>query len=579
MLQCPKTEYSSGYWIETMDKYAVYKWKITGGFFKDHFGQLKDEIIIYKTEIYSTYLYVSVIWNNIPSKDGKAPKGTVSIDTYKNETIQDKYIIGSGKREQEIKSLNDIIPPSLTSNAPTSPQIDFGMQGIKVSFTGPFYYPGIKNNGNPVPVTQFEWKIPGKWKAQTGSKTSSGTYLTSDPEIKLETDASSGGEVMVRGVNDCAGSGDYSVYSFPLTFTRATGIEFLKYPQTVPLGIVETYDFSVLSIQGVTFEWRAPSGWSINGGGNTYSGIGANAVRITTKECPTNEKVRVRLAQGNNISEWAVFPTVVELPAIKSPPGEIKQYQSTSFSLDMPDDNIASTEWFVNDVSVGTATNTSSLAFVINESGKVRISAKVTLSGCPAVSIPKIEVNVEKAPDPIISGPTLICDQATYTVINLPQGATVEWSASKLNIIGGQGTPSVTVQKNSSLSSSVSVQATITMNGGNTITVRKNNIQAGTLAPNILLCTVDDKAPGTVGAAVSSGITGTLYWLYAKGISSNASDYIWRLYPSDPFLLPVQQPGQKISFQKNTPGNYLVSLQYNGECGWSDEIFSTIRIE
>lgn len=304
---CPKIEYSSGYWIETKNNYAAYKWKITGGSFKDQFGQLKDEIIIYKTAFFPTYLYVSVIWNNVASKNGKAPKGTVSIDAYKNETIQDEYIIGSGKREQEIKSLKDIIPPSLTSNAPTSPQIDFGTHGVKVSFTGPLYYPGIKNNGNSVPVTQFEWKIPVKWKAQTGSKTSSGTYLTSDPEIKLETDAFSGGEVLVRGVNDCAGSGDYSEYTHPFKFTRTAGIEFAEYPNTVPLGVIETYDFSVLSIQGVTFEWRAPSGWSINGGGNTFSGLGANAVRITTKKCPTNEKVWVWLSQGGEISEPAIF--------------------------------------------------------------------------------------------------------------------------------------------------------------------------------------------------------------------------------------------------------------------------------
>ncbi len=99
------------------------------------------------------------VWNNVASKDRKAPVGTITIDTYQSESLIKDNIIGVGKREQEIKSLKDMIPPSLSSNA-TSPRLNFGEKEVKVYLDGPFNYPGIKINGFPVPVTQYEWQIP-----------------------------------------------------------------------------------------------------------------------------------------------------------------------------------------------------------------------------------------------------------------------------------------------------------------------------------------------------------------------------------------------------------------------------------
>ncbi len=265
--------------------------------------------------------------------------------------------------------------------------------------------------------------------------TPSGTYLTSTGEIKLITDATSGGEVKVRGVNDCVGSGDYSEYSWPLTFTRATGIEFLEYPQTVPMGVVNTYTFSVLLITGVSYEWRAPSGWSINGGGNTYTG--ENAVQVTTGECPTEEKVLVRMLLEDDYSPWVEFSTTVSFPAINTPGERVMQYQPATFSLDMSDEDIESVEWLVDGNSVGMVTNTSSLSFSINEPGIVNISARLKLTGCSAVTLPEVEVDVAKAPVPVISGPYTILGSATYSINGfdgLPEGASVAWGTSNGNL-------------------------------------------------------------------------------------------------------------------------------------------------
>lgn len=398
--------------------------------------------------------------------------------------------------------------------------------------------------------------------------------MTSLAEISLITDTSSGGQVRVRGVNDCAGSDDFSEYSW-LTFSRRAGIELLEYPQTVPMGEIDTYKFSVLLNTGVTYEWRCPIGWSINGEGNSY--VGSNVVQITTSECPTDEKVTVRMVQGNDISPWVEFPTKVALPTINIPSEEIKQYQPTTFSLNFPNDDIETVEWFVNSKSVGVVANSSSLSFLINESGKVNVSAILTLNGCSAVTIPEIEVDVTKAPDPFISGPNSFCEEATYRINNLPLGATVQWSVSRnLNINSGQGTSSIAVSKRVENSNNT-VTAEITISG-NMITINKSGIQSGGINPSILLSPLTGPTPGP---HVQYGETGKKYWLHASGsnLSNKDSDYKWTFYSSDPYELPVKGTGRQIEYTQVTPGDYRVSLQYNGECGWTAEIFRTIRFE
>lgn len=493
-----------------------------------------------------------------------------------NDKNNASSIVGEGKLEQAIKSLNDIEPPSLRSSI-TPLHLSFGAQEVKVSLTEPFYFPGIKRNLLPVPVQQYEWKIPKEWKAKAGTATPSGTYITSDAYIQLITDASSGGEVMVRGVNDCFNSGDYSVYSYPLIFTRNATITLIDYPQTVPFGNVDTCKFSVMSLAGISFEWDAPREWSINGGGNTY--IGSNIVHIITSKCPTNEKVRVRMVKDGEASAWTKFPTTVELPTIKVPTGQMTQYQKPTFSLNMANTDIASVEWFVNDKSVGLTNDSSSFSFLFVESGNVKVSAKLTMKGCQSVSIKGVDVNVVKAPDPAISGPSSICNEASYTIRNLPPGATVQWSVdNNLRIIRGQGSSTIVVRRSflgHSLNCKISAEILVS---GNKFTIYKSNIQVGSFTPTVLL------APFTSGPPVTNldyGVTGKRYLLYPSGVnlSRNDSDYKWKFYSHHPFELPTQGVGRQIEYIQYSPGNYTVSLQYNGECGWTNELFSTIRIE
>jgi len=563
---CPKTTYADGYWVNVDSRFKAYEWKITGGSLIDRYGQPKDKIIIYGNEIFQgqSEIYVTVIWNNVASKDDKAPKGTITINAYKDESLTESDILDKGKSDQEIKSLKDMRPPSLDSSV-SPPILNFGEQEVRVYLSGAFNFPGVKVNGFPVPVTKYEWQIPEGWQARTGDPTSSGTYLTSTAEIRLISDAASGGQVKVRGVNDCAGSGDYSDYT-GITFTRKSGIEFLAYPQTVPLGEVGTYEFGVLSMSGVSFEWEAPAGWSINGGGNTYTG--GNVVQITTSECPTSEKVKVSMVQGDDYSSWAEFPTMVALPAINIPSGEIKQYQPSTFSLDMPDDNIASVEWLVNGNSVGTATNTSTLSFPIVESGKVKISAKLTLEGCSPVSIPEMEVDVTEAPALSISGPSTICNQATYT-IDLPQGVMVEWSYSLNILLVDNQNSTIVVKRSMPLATSGPgwISATVVI-GGDRIDLPVKQLWVGIpLKPNYI--TIIPSTPSTRQHVIAQTTSDNPLIAEAR--------YKWNIIGCTDLQSPY---GSEVYFRTQDGLSYVMTLRVSAEneCGCSPEYEKSVNV-
>lgn len=181
-----------------------------------------------------------------------------------------------------------------------------------------------------------------------------------------------------------------------------------------------------------------------------------------------------------------------------------------------------------------------------------------------------------------INGPNLICDQATYTLggfHNLPEEATVEWSVNRnLRIVSGQGTSSVVVSKwmlGYSQNNRVTAEIILPLNR---LIITKKNIESGSANPAILLSPLTGPTPGP---HVEYGVIGRRYWLHAYGInlSNNDADYNWKFYSSDPFELPVHGVGRQIEYSKNIPGDYKVSLKYNGECGWTDEVFRIIRFE
>lgn len=547
---CPKD--IRNYSIESQNNYGLIVWKVAGGHFNSADSGIK--------EISSYANSVNVFWENVKSINGSTPTGTLEVEVYNKITPTQK--IGADKYTQPIKSLNDIIPGNLVSD-PISTTIPIGSQSVKVFLEEDFNFPGIKlPNGMPVPVLKYEWKIPQGWKPKTGEAPSpSGTYFTNWPVIEVITDEDSDGEVMVRGVNDCFDSNDFSEYSYPKTFTRS-GLVLGDYPETVPLGESNTYTFSVSEPQGEEFEWRAPTGWKINNGGNSLKA--GNSVEITTGTCYTEEKVKVELYVNGEVSGLTEFPTTVALPTINIPTGEIVQYQLLTFSLDMPDDNIETVEWLVNGNPVGTATNSSSKSFLINESGNVNISALLTIKGCAVVSIPEIEIDVVEAPEPKIVGPNNVCsdDEIAYTVENLPEGTPFLWSTSSDLAVVSETGNSLTVKRSNLLFMNPYsyVVADIGEPYNKPIEFRINVWKSGINETTDLL----DVSFNPEGGGRAS-LKGDLPYTGARGFRWSASDN-WTILLQDDYMTYFEGSNE------TNDGNKFIAVEFLNPCGESTSI-------
>ena len=188
-----------------------------------------------------------------------------------------------------------------------------------------------------------------------------------------------------------------------------------------------------------------------------------------------------------------------------------------------------------------------------------------------------------------ISGPNQICDQATYTIDNLPTGATITWGSSGsgglgrvLFLVSGQGTPTAVFRK--IFPGNHTIYANITLNG-NTIRLEKNNITTGT--PSIPSSWIDNITPSysTLGYVT--------YPICFSPLGSNPSYYIQfddQGYSSMPYLgYDVEEvSGSSVQIVKGlnclkiTPtrlGTKVIRVRAHNACGESDPLQITINVQ
>ena len=174
---------------------------------------------------------------------------------------------------------------------------------------------------------------------------------------------------------------------------------------------------------------------------------------------------------------------------------------------------------------------------------------------------------------PSISGPSTICSQATYTINNLTEGAVVQWSVNRnLNIVTGQGTDSVVVQKR--MDGIGIISAVVSINGQD-IPLPQKTIQAGTDFPVFALY---DAASNM---QVQVGTVGSNHYFQATGSNLPAypADFYWTVVSPNPDEIPMNFSGRQFSYSTNEEGYYSISLKINGECGWSAENTQSIYFQ
>ncbi len=172
---------------------------------------------------------------------------------------------------------------------------------------------------------------------------------------------------------------------------------------------------------------------------------------------------------------------------------------------------------------------------------------------------------------PSISGSDLICSSgASYTVNNLPAGATINWtSPSYITRVSSQGSNPCTFSSTSS--SSGWIQATITPpNGcGNTIVVRKNVKVGAAIVDYISFSNTADS-----GDYFCSSHTGNAYTIVNGNIPNTTYQYRLLKYPNlnVVYTSPSGQSNTGTVSYTPSPGWYVFDVRTTNPCGtgrWS----------
>ncbi len=420
-----------------------------------------------KTEEIQENETIKVSWTDI------ADSAKIRISDKKPHSTSDELIAGSPiEFSYKIASLKGQTP-NMTLGAESNPPMGTNPTLYSALFD-PVIYPGIKIKNNlgftyELTATSYEWTLPEGWRTTRGE---SGTFIVCEDNknITIITDYFSTGEVKVRAMNTFLTAG--SEYK---TYVIDRGFNFLSYPQSITVGDASAKTFSVTSFSGVTYEWTAPDGWSINGGSNTITDVGLNSVNITPNSCtPSDGKIQVKLKKGDQVSKAFVFPYLgVVKPTFELTNAEIYQFEEVSFSLN----NIIMSN--IQSVSViGDGVMTSNDKLIFTKSGKIKISVSILTNGCNEPLIITSNVNV-KPLRLTISGPSTIYERASYTITNYHLTAAVQWSVTPSYVaptIINQGLPAINIVNHYGLDGSSTIatlNAVITI-GGQQFTLTKN---------------------------------------------------------------------------------------------------------
>lgn len=168
---------------------------------------------------------------------------------------------------------------------------------------------------------------------------------------------------------------------------------------------------------------------------------------------------------------------------------------------------------------------------------------------------------------PVLTGPTQICDAGgTFTLSNLPAGATVQWStdnAKALRIAAGQSAARATVERGPLSLAGMEYRVTATVSYQGASTTLSRTVQVGTPAPSIAgpyegLHVVNEVRPCQT------------YTCQVHNTQSGVKRYDWWLYGDD--FSTGLSIGNYASFSVSRPGEYTITCkQYQEGCGWSSE--------
>lgn len=280
----------------------------------------------------------SVQWNDmVDTCNVKIDKAVAYVPT--SDTLSSKTPIRYSYRIASLKGQTPVI--GISSNPPIGNNQNITAQIITETTYPNLYQYSLLNGWVNKPAEYYEWTLPANWTAagQTGS-----TFILSASQktIIITPDYVNAGIIKIRALNALKIAGSETKLN-----TLDRGFSFTAFPTNITFGDNSAKIFSSTLFDGITYEWSVPTGWQINGQGNSLQGLNLNSVSITPSFCTqTDGKVQVRLIKGTDISDWYNCQYAgINTLAISSP-SSIYQYENTFFSIsNIYSPNVSSVTW------------------------------------------------------------------------------------------------------------------------------------------------------------------------------------------------------------------------------------------
>jgi hypothetical protein len=326
---------------------------------------------------------------------------------------------------------------AISNNPPIGDTQNITAQIITEATYPNLYLPySISTGWKNIPAEYYEWTLPANWHAAGQSGT---TFVLSAAQksITITPDYVTAGEIKIRALNYLRTAGSETKSN-----ALNRGFSFTQYPTSITFGDNTAKTFSTTLFSGITYEWKVPSGWQINGQGSTLQGLNLNSVSITPSFCSLDGKVQVRLIKGDDVSTWYEFKNYqgISKPSITASNSTIYQLEDADFTINN-----------INMAGVQTINCTDSRVYFSGyqgsnfkisflQTGTYTVNISLLMIGCSTPILVPITITV--LPNRIqLSGPSYACpsSNATFTVNNATSGYTWGCSSNLTPINGSPG--------------------------------------------------------------------------------------------------------------------------------------------
>ena len=341
-------------------------------------------------------------------------------------------------------------------------------------------------------------------------------------------------------------------YGNDLTFTTlcpapSTGGTITGPSSVCPNG--SGYIYTVPAIANATsYNWTLPSGATIT------SGTGTNTITVSYSASATSGNISVYgisvCGNGASSPAFAITMNTLPVPVIAGPATACINSPGNVYSTET---GMSGYNWTISSggtITAGLTTNTVLVTW--NSAGAQSISVSYTNGiGCTAANPTSYPVNVTPMPTPTISGPNVVCANASGIVYTTEPGMTnYNWAVSiGGTIVGGAGTNAITVLWPYPGQRSVSV-------------MYSTPIGCAAIIPTVYNVTINPAAVPTIGSTSDPCINSTNNQYITN---SGMSNYLWEVSPGG--TLVSGQFTSTINVTWNSIGAQWVKVSFTNTYG------------